>query len=1189
MPTPTTAISFLDMLVKSTLLSQEQVDQFFGTEAPADATQCATLLVKAELITQYQAKQLLAGKFRGFFLGPYKILRSIGQGGMGVVYLAEHMNLQRKVAVKVLTAEKAKDKLTLERFNREARAAAALDHPNIVHLHDISQGAGVHFLVMEYVDGNDLQSLMSQTGPLHYAQACQYVAQAAAGLQHAHDKGFIHRDIKPANLILTKDGRIKILDMGLARSFTDASDNLTGLLAEGDIAGTIDFLSPEQAMNNPLDERSDLYSLGATFYSLVTGHPPFNGTTAQKLMQHQLKEPPSLSIKLRGRVPDALSNVISKMMAKRPSERFQSAQDVIDAMGPWLPALSTGSIVQDQFNTVTQTPSPKSRSSTRPLRITKNSVAGGLPDTKPIWMRLPVVIGAATALVVLLATASWYFSFFGGKTRDAKPEIARSTSNTIPVPDQTQLAQPPVAVTTILPSQNSLYRFDFSTARDFKQTVNDGKTYVGNRDTGADLPEGMSINHWSNSSSAEYFVSNYLGSRAFGMRPINGLKGIQAHFRCSEILSNLKPQHSVTIRVEYALSGQAPAIALVEQRVETYPRFSETVIMPTGGQWKSIEIQFIRPESESGNYELTFRMDEKQAQTLETLWIKAIEIVSASKAQPNIEVAKASPLYQLDLSQQKSFTDRGHVVVSPKGAYQWVSAAKSGAGLPTGWEAYPWSLQDEAEYFADSIDGRMAIGARTIRGVGSAMMLTPKIEGFTSRVRLTVIYRTEQESTAKVSLRFVQLKPTSSPAYDLRMLSLTNGEWKTMTWDTELKGANAGVFEFHNLGTGSNSDFRIAGFEVARLEQIGAAAKQQDIFRLAANDIPLFKNTKTGFILTSGEQPNLGTGVSFAAHNPATQAEFACREMDGQRELCWANIGGSSTAQLALELQGNDQSLQLPLISKEKYRATVTYQTNGTPICVMYLQQKHTFKEVVGTKTNLADTGGTWKTATFTWVQPEQNLRMLVDNRSHGPTKTLHIRDLTITRVESGSEQQEAAPAVAPPAPPMAAGVRIYSYNFSTSSPFKKKFQDGESDDGKPYCSLAHMIYGTCWKKESVAEFVTEQVENRSAFGVTNLNDSVSSHIGFTLSAANMKPGKVYLARIEYCTRNDAYGDFSIQSDPNHNRIVIKKLEPTNGKWAALEVPFEVGSTNLNAICENLSVGEGNTLFIRKMEILEAK
>jgi serine/threonine protein kinase len=205
---------------------------------------------------------------------------------------------------------------------------------------------------MEYVEGKDLQSLMADTGPLHFAQACHYVAQAASGLQHAHEKGFVHRDIKPANLILAKDGTVKILDMGLARSFQDESDNLTGTLGnEPETFGTADYISPEQALGQKVDERSDIYSLGATLFALITGHPPFKGTTAQILMQHQMAELPRLSKKLKVAVPAALYDVIAQMMAKKNNERYASASDVIDALSPWLPATPSGNVVQDPLNT----------------------------------------------------------------------------------------------------------------------------------------------------------------------------------------------------------------------------------------------------------------------------------------------------------------------------------------------------------------------------------------------------------------------------------------------------------------------------------------------------------------------------------------------------------------------------------------------------------------------------------------------------------------------------------------------------------------------------------------------------------------------------------------------------------------------------------------------------------------------
>src|SRR5262249_19854605 len=149
-----------------------------------------------------------------------------------------HASLDRQVALKVLSTDRAKEQISLDRFLREARAAAALDHPNIVRLYDIGQGAGVHFLVMELVEGSNLQEMVTKTGPLHYVQAAQYIAQAANGLHHAHEKGFVHRDIKPGNLMVTKNGSIKILDMGLARSVTDSKDNLTAQLGDGEILGT---------------------------------------------------------------------------------------------------------------------------------------------------------------------------------------------------------------------------------------------------------------------------------------------------------------------------------------------------------------------------------------------------------------------------------------------------------------------------------------------------------------------------------------------------------------------------------------------------------------------------------------------------------------------------------------------------------------------------------------------------------------------------------------------------------------------------------------------------------------------------------------------------------------------------------------------------------------------------------------
>src|SRR5581483_6194013 len=287
---------------------------------------CAAVLVRAQALTAFQARNLLQGRFRGLVVGPYRLLQPLGQGGMGVVYLAEHAQLRRQVAIKVLPHDKARDRIALERFYREARSAAALDHPNIVRLHDVCQGAGVHFLVMEYVDGTTLQELLERTGALHYAQAADYIAQAAAGLQHAHERGFVHCDIKPANLMVTRQGVVKSLDMGLARSFVDPSDQLTSTGMDAETAGTADYIAPEQALNQPTDSRADIYSLGVTLFTLVTGKAPFDGTTAQKLLQHQFRKPPELT-RLRATVPPELGEVVARMMSKKPDDRYQSAEE----------------------------------------------------------------------------------------------------------------------------------------------------------------------------------------------------------------------------------------------------------------------------------------------------------------------------------------------------------------------------------------------------------------------------------------------------------------------------------------------------------------------------------------------------------------------------------------------------------------------------------------------------------------------------------------------------------------------------------------------------------------------------------------------------------------------------------------------------------------------------------------------
>ena len=351
-----TSNEFLESLRKSGLFDEQELDitlaSYTGTtEEPA---KIAEFLIKQKKLTSFQAKSLLAGRHKGLIIGAYKVMDKIGAGGMGIVYLAEHEKLKRRVAIKILPEDKTRDKLSLERFYREARAAAALDHPNIVKAYDISSMGQTHYLVMEYIDGTNLQKYVDNKGPLPWKTAINIVVQSCKGLQHAHERNVVHRDIKPANILVDKSGQVKILDLGLARSFQINQDNLTQDLSDGkDVMGSIDYIAPEQAIaNNAIDTRADIYSLGATLYTLITGKPPVEGTTAQKLLQHQMQMPTPIN-RIKPEVPEAVAHVVARMMAKRPEHRYQSPNEVIAALTPFLGTNSQPmpGIVSTQFNT----------------------------------------------------------------------------------------------------------------------------------------------------------------------------------------------------------------------------------------------------------------------------------------------------------------------------------------------------------------------------------------------------------------------------------------------------------------------------------------------------------------------------------------------------------------------------------------------------------------------------------------------------------------------------------------------------------------------------------------------------------------------------------------------------------------------------------------------------------------------
>jgi hypothetical protein len=265
----------------------------------------------------------------------YRLIRKLGEGGMGAVFLAEHRLLHRLVAVKVIQPRWMGQPQAVERFRREAQAAAGLDHPNIVRAHDAEEAGGSHFLVMEYVEGVSLDRWLAEHGPLPAAEACAYGRQAAVGLQYAHEKGMIHRDLKPHNLMRTPEGTVKILDFGLARLACEP-EGFRPLTDLGAVMGTADYMAPEQGQDSrTADIRADIYSLGCTLYHLLAGRPPFpEGTAVGKILKHSLEQPEALA-RCRPDLPAGLARVVEKMMAKRPADRYATPAEVADALEPF--------------------------------------------------------------------------------------------------------------------------------------------------------------------------------------------------------------------------------------------------------------------------------------------------------------------------------------------------------------------------------------------------------------------------------------------------------------------------------------------------------------------------------------------------------------------------------------------------------------------------------------------------------------------------------------------------------------------------------------------------------------------------------------------------------------------------------------------------------------------------------------
>ncbi|QJW92599.1 serine/threonine-protein kinase [Frigoriglobus tundricola] len=341
------ADDLLQALRTSGLFPPEQFEGFVRELVPA-GTDAATLLkhlVRTERVTRYQLKKLIHGKTADLLVGPYVVSDKLGEGGMGKVFRARLGGTGDTVALKVVRAALVANPTVRGRYAREVQASSALDHPNIVRVLGAGEADGKFYMAMEFVDGIDLARMMRDYGLLEVAEACEYARQAALGLQHAHDRGFVHRDIKPSNIVVagerflpqaTEPSVVKILDLGLARAIDPDDMVAPDLTRDHSVVGTPDYMAPEQAKNSKgVDPRADLYSLGCALYFLLTGRVPFLGKSAiEKILAHQSEMPPPLQA-LRPDVPDGVAQLVVRLMAKRPDDRPQTAAELVAALEPY--------------------------------------------------------------------------------------------------------------------------------------------------------------------------------------------------------------------------------------------------------------------------------------------------------------------------------------------------------------------------------------------------------------------------------------------------------------------------------------------------------------------------------------------------------------------------------------------------------------------------------------------------------------------------------------------------------------------------------------------------------------------------------------------------------------------------------------------------------------------------------------
>jgi serine/threonine protein kinase len=410
-----TVDGFLKHVLRSGLLDKgrlREVLRGLPVSAREDAAAVADFLVKAGQLSRFQAGRLLKGQAAGLILGPYQILAPIGRGGSSTVFMARDERSGLLVALKLLPPRLAREADRMRaRFVREMVVSQRVSHPHLAWTYEAGQRRGVYYLAMEYIPGKTLSRLVHDEGPLRPQRATRLLAEAASGLEHAHNMGLIHRDLKPSNIMVTPHDHAKVLDLGLALVHGEKVDDPTVLGGQGYIVGTMDYIAPEQTLDaTGVDRRSDIYSLGCTLYFALTGQPPFpGGINKDKIRRHRHEEPRRLE-ELRPDLPAGLGEVVRKMMAKDPARRYPSAIALAEDLQAWaagepvLPLDAPGDEEYSEAVASLQTQTPSSEFSlpnlTLPDATDPGDEAAG-PGPRPPWL-WPLLLALGVSFVFLV-------------------------------------------------------------------------------------------------------------------------------------------------------------------------------------------------------------------------------------------------------------------------------------------------------------------------------------------------------------------------------------------------------------------------------------------------------------------------------------------------------------------------------------------------------------------------------------------------------------------------------------------------------------------------------------------------------------------------------------------------------------------------------------------------------------------